>query len=100
MSAAVPGVGDKFMAMFALVPHATVTKFYLWNIFTAGYIEVFVPNLLICVPPLWSLGALVEPVWGRSECVRFLVVVNSGAGLITFVILFALYFATQSTDYV
>ena len=48
---------------------------------------------------LMYLGRQVEPIWGASEFVHYIVVVNAAVGICTFVTMFVLYIITRSQFY-
>lgn len=83
----------------ALVPGYTIPPhFYVWNLFTSGYVEVSGITAVVDVASLVVFGKYLEPLWGHREYLRFVVVVNFLCGLATFVSMLLLFFATGSVN--
>lgn len=98
MSTYIPTFGPAILGIFALIPQSTIGKFYIWNMFTAGYIEVFIPNLLLTISMFLLIGRRVEPIWGSKELALFVLLINSAAGITTFCFLLVSYFVTRSQN--
>lgn len=95
-----PGGGPRILAALALVPQATVGRFFLWNVATAGLVEVYRPAVLVTVPAFVLLGRWVEAVWGASEFALFSAVVSTAAACAAFFALLAAYMITRSQIYI
>ncbi|EFA77344.1 peptidase S16 [Heterostelium album PN500] len=68
--------------------------FFLWTLFTAGLYEIYLFSGIINIVFLLLLGKYLEPVWGSTEFLKFIMVVNvlSGVGtffLFTFLFMFS-----------
>lgn len=66
---------------------------------TAGYYEMGLVGAAVDMLGLMYLGRLVEPIWGASELIHFVVVVNLCVGACTFVTMYTLYVITRSQFY-
>uniref|UniRef100_A0A7S0QX60 Transmembrane protein 115 n=1 Tax=Pyramimonas obovata TaxID=1411642 RepID=A0A7S0QX60_9CHLO len=81
----------------ALVPGKTLPC--VWNVITAGYFENNVWMLLIDTICLLVMARYLEPIWGSKEFLKFVVITNALVGLVTFMYMMTVYFATASEDY-
>lgn len=88
--------GRDVLNLLALVPGNTISRFHFWNIFTSGYVQaslftVIFDSLLILV-----CGAFFEPIWGPKEMFKFVAIVNTTSGIMTFFLVLLLFFLTGS----
>jgi len=88
-----PPIGD----YFALIPDRTLPD--VWNVVTAGFFEVQFVIMVADVVALMFLGRTIEPIWGHTEFVKFIAVVNLSVGCTTFFIMYFLYIVTRDTFY-
>lgn len=95
----VPGIGGVVSSMLALVPQSTIGSMYVWNVFTAGFFEAQPAAALLTIPSLALAGRWIEPVWGGKELAFFSVLVNTFAGIFSFVVSMVAYFVTRSQVY-
>jgi len=82
---------------FALIPDRTLPS--VWNLVTAGYFEMSPFSVAFDTAALMLLGRRVEPIWGASEFVKFIMVVNVFVGCSTFSIMYILYVLTRDNFY-
>lgn len=96
---ALPGAGPLVVSLCALVPQSTIGRFYLWNVVTAGFIEVRPALCVVTLPALVVMGRWIEPVWGGKELAVFALVVNASAGLAAFASLMFAYAVSRSQTF-
>ncbi|CAL8468418.1 g7958 [Coccomyxa elongata] len=80
--------------VLALVPGRFIPC--VWNIFTAGFLEVHFYKVIFSVLSCLALARIIEPVWGSSEFLKFLAATNVATGGAT---LFSLYIFFALTQY-
>mmetsp|Transcript_30521 Transcript_30521/g.58768 ORF Transcript_30521/g.58768 Transcript_30521/m.58768 type:complete len:312 (-) Transcript_30521:178-1113(-) len=80
-----------------LVPGKTLPC--VWNVVTAGYIETSFWMLLLNGCALLILARYLEPIWGSKEFLQFIVVINAAVGVLTFMHMMTVYFATSLESY-
>lgn len=81
----------------ALVPGKTIP--FVWNLFTAGYLEQSIFGLVVSVLGLLFSGKLIEPVWGSREFLKFIMAVNLLTSMCTFAVAIILYYISQNENY-
>ncbi|KAK9797058.1 hypothetical protein WJX73_010621 [Symbiochloris irregularis] len=81
----------------ALVPGRFIPC--VWNIFTAGLLEVSIVKAVVSVAGTLLLARIIEPVWGSKEFLVFICVVNAGAGMATLALLYVLYALNHSSEH-
>jgi membrane associated rhomboid family serine protease len=87
-----------FASFLALVPEKTIPC--VWNVFTSGFYEMNIVGLVVDAVGVMYLGRLLEPIWGTTEFVNFVVIVQSCVGVAAFVTMYVLYVVTQSQFYI
>lgn len=81
----------------ALVPGRFIPC--VWNVFTAGLLEVTLVKVLLSTAGILLLARIVEPVWGSKEFLIFVSVVNVGSGVSTLVLIYLLYAFTRLSEH-
>uniref|UniRef100_A0A7S0RHA0 Transmembrane protein 115 n=1 Tax=Pyramimonas obovata TaxID=1411642 RepID=A0A7S0RHA0_9CHLO len=81
----------------ALIPDRTLPG--VWNLVTAGFFEMSLISVCFDTAALMLLGRTVEPIWGAGEFVKYIMVVNVGAGFATFMSMYTLYVITRDNFY-
>ncbi|VAH24954.1 unnamed protein product [Triticum turgidum subsp. durum] len=81
----------------AIIPAKTIP--FVWTVFTAGYIEQVLPGAIGSSLGLLFCGKDIEPVWGRKEFLKFIILVNSICGILAFCIAVALYYVTGKESF-
>ncbi|EIE19425.1 DUF1751-domain-containing protein [Coccomyxa subellipsoidea C-169] len=82
--------------VFALVPGRFLPC--VWNIFTAGLLEVHFYKVIFSVVSCLALARLIEPVWGSSEFLKFLAATNAATGAATLFLLYIFFALTQYSE--
>lgn len=67
----------------ALNPGEIIERFYLWQIFTHGFVEMTPMGVIFGALVLWSVGGSLEQTWGASKLVTFLLTISVLAGIAT-----------------
>jgi len=87
------------LGFLALIPGYTIPPhFYVWNIVTGGYLEISLFLLFLDVVGLLLFGRYLEPIWGKKEFLRFILLVNALSGLGTFFLMMFLFVISGSTS--
>ncbi|VAH40663.1 unnamed protein product [Triticum turgidum subsp. durum] len=81
----------------AIIPAKTIP--FVWTVFTAGYIEQVLPGAIGSSLGLLFCGKDIEPVWGRKEFLKFIILINSICGILAFCIAVALYYVTGKESF-
>ncbi|KAG2564612.1 hypothetical protein PVAP13_7NG088258 [Panicum virgatum] len=81
----------------AIIPSKTIP--YVWTVFTAGYIEQVLPGAIGSSLGLLFCGKDIEPVWGRKEFLKFIILVNSICGILAFCFAIGLYYVTGKESF-
>jgi membrane associated rhomboid family serine protease len=81
----------------AIIPSKTIP--YVWTVFTAGYIEQVLPGAIGSSLGLLFCGKDIEPVWGRKEFLKFIILVNSICGVLAFCFAIGLYYVTGKESF-
>ncbi|CAD5322417.1 unnamed protein product [Arabidopsis thaliana] len=81
----------------ALIPARTIP--FAWNLITSGYFELSVYGVVFSTVSLLFMGKFLEPVWGSTEFLKFIFVVNFLTYLCVFVTAIALYYITRLEVY-
>lgn len=81
----------------AIIPAKTIP--FVWTVFTAGYIEQVLPGAIGSSLGLLFCGKDIEPVWGRKEFLKFIILVNSICGVLAFCFAVALYYVTGKESF-
>ncbi|KAG2570254.1 hypothetical protein PVAP13_7KG102827 [Panicum virgatum] len=81
----------------AIIPSKTIP--YVWTVFTAGYIEQVLPGAIGSSLGLLFCGKDIEPVWGRKEFLKFVILVNSICGILAFCFAIGLYYVTGKESF-
>ncbi|KAJ4747316.1 Transmembrane protein 115 [Rhynchospora pubera] len=81
----------------AIIPAKTIP--FVWTLFTAGYIEQVLPGAIGNSLGLLFCGKDIEPVWGRKELLKFIILVNFISSILAFVIAVALYYITGKESF-
>nr|BAJ88010.1 predicted protein [Hordeum vulgare subsp. vulgare]BAJ93884.1 predicted protein [Hordeum vulgare subsp. vulgare] len=81
----------------AIIPAKTIP--FVWTVFTAGYIEQVLPGAIGSSLGLLFCGKDIEPVWGRKEFLKFIILINSICGVLAFCIAVALYYVTGKESF-
>uniref|UniRef100_A0A6V7QUD0 Rhomboid-like protein 19 n=1 Tax=Ananas comosus var. bracteatus TaxID=296719 RepID=A0A6V7QUD0_ANACO len=81
----------------ALIPARTIP--FAWNLITAGYLEQVLPGAIGSSLGLLFCGKDLEPVWGRKELLRFIILVNFFTSICAFAIAIALYYITRKESF-
>ena len=76
----------------ALTPFAVTV--HPWTLVTSGYYEMSLIGLVIDATGLVYIGRLLEPTWGKHELIRFFIGVNVCVTTLSWMSMYALYFAT------
>eukprot|EP00753_Platysulcus_tardus_P008990 PLAT175.3.p1 GENE.PLAT175.3~~PLAT175.3.p1 ORF type:complete len:334 (-),score=71.06 PLAT175.3:90-1049(-) len=86
--------------LFALTPLRTMLESsFVWNIITASLLQLSLLRLLLLLPPIVLVCASLESDWGSAELLRFLLVVVTASGVLTFFQLIFLYVFTFTDAY-
>eukprot|EP00026_Physarum_polycephalum_P010900 Phypoly_transcript_11086.p1 GENE.Phypoly_transcript_11086~~Phypoly_transcript_11086.p1 ORF type:complete len:350 (+),score=64.47 Phypoly_transcript_11086:88-1137(+) len=75
--------------VFALNVAKTIP--FIWNIFTSGFYEIYFITGAVNIALLMIAGKFLEPIWGSKEFLKFIIVVNLGAGIGAFFLMLILY---------
>jgi len=79
-------------SFLVLVPNSTVgAHLYLWNLVTFALVEQGLLQLVASAVCVGMVGRVAEPLWGTTEFVKFLVIVNLFAGVILWLNAFILF---------
>ncbi|XP_072957769.1 rhomboid-like protein 19 [Typha angustifolia] len=81
----------------ALIPARTIP--FAWNLITAGYLEQVLPGAIGSSVGLLFCGKALEPVWGRKEFMKFIILVNFFTSVCAFVTAIALYYITRKESF-
>lgn len=81
----------------AIIPARTIP--FAWNLITAGYLEQSLYGMVISTIGLLFIGKLLEPIWGSTEFLKFIFVVNFLTSICVFITAIALYYATRLETY-
>lgn len=79
--------------VFALNVAKTVP--FVWNVFTSGFYEIYFLTGAVNIALLMIAGKFLEPIWGSKEFLKFIIVVNLGAGIGAFFLMLVLYGITK-----
>jgi len=78
--------------LLAMAPGLTIPpNFYVWNVLTAGFIELHLPSVVFHCALLLLMGPKLEPMWGSVEFVRFVTVTNVLTNLFTLAVMIFVY---------
>jgi len=84
----IPGL----ITVLALKPGLTLPpNFFVWNIFTSGFVEIRLGNAVFNCLYLALIGSRLEPIWGSVEYIRFIGITNVFSSLFTFLVMILAY---------
>jgi membrane associated rhomboid family serine protease len=63
--------GTHLFQIFSLVPHAIISKFEIWRIFTYAFLHTDLFHLLFNLLVVWMVGSELEDSWGAEFFVKF-----------------------------
>eukprot|EP00003_Mantamonas_plastica_P003067 TRINITY_DN12490_c0_g1_i10.p1 TRINITY_DN12490_c0_g1~~TRINITY_DN12490_c0_g1_i10.p1 ORF type:complete len:304 (-),score=44.86 TRINITY_DN12490_c0_g1_i10:24-935(-) len=78
-----------------LIPGYTLGMFFVWNVFTCGFVETSLFSLLLSCAAVLIFGKQFEPLWGSKEFAKFILVVNTLVGTSLFVLAIVVYIFTR-----
>ncbi|XP_073009791.1 rhomboid-like protein 19 [Typha latifolia] len=81
----------------ALIPARTIP--FVWNLITAGYLEQVLPGAIGSSLGLLFCGKDLEPVWGRREFLKFVILTNFLTSICAFSTAIALYYITRKESF-
>ena len=83
---------------FALVPFATIGQSKIWNVVTAGFVELHPLHCMINVMFFITMGRWIETAWGPYRFLLYLLVVNIFSAAITSATMLSAFVATKASD--
>lgn len=89
------GVGDAFVNNFALKPMSTIAASKVWNVVTGGFVELNPIKSIVNIILFLATGKWIETSWGGKLFFVFVILVNTVAGISTYLVMFAAFVATR-----
>jgi len=84
------------VGLLALIPaHTIPPNMYIWNLLTCAFIELSAIDLVLSIFGLLTFGKYLEPLWGVTEFIRFIIIIILSSSLLSFLFSIMLYHITK-----
>lgn len=93
------GIGQAFVDNFALKPMSTIGASKIWNVVSAGFVELNPIKSAVNVVLFLTTGKWIETSWGARLFFLFLLLVNAVAGVCTYFVMLCAFIATRIDTY-